>query len=112
MEEEQSRGRLAMLILSILSSAPAHGYRIARSLEEKSRGEFRLREGVLYPLLHSLEARGLIQAAWELGERGKERKVYRLTPAGGDHLGKMLAIWHKEQAAIELVIREVLPCVG
>jgi DNA-binding PadR family transcriptional regulator len=112
-EEKGSRGRQAMLILSVLAEGPAHGYRITRRLEERSCGEFRLQEGVLYPLLHSLEAAGLADANWEQGSRARDRKVYSLTPAGRDWLRERVAAWRAEQSAIERVlVGEVRPCVG
>ena len=70
------------LILSALEGGPRHGYQLVLDLEERSGGAFRLRHGTLYPILHRLEADGLIEGAWsDEGPRGR-RKAYRLTAAG------------------------------
>lgn len=55
-----SRSCNEVLILSVLSSGPHHGYQLALELEEKSQGAFRFQHGTLYPILHKLEKSGLI----------------------------------------------------
>jgi PadR family transcriptional regulator PadR len=73
---------LAAIILAILADGPAHGYAIARRVEEVSENMLRLREGSLYPALRILEQDGLVTAQWETPPAGPARKVYSLTASG------------------------------
>lgn len=112
MDRERLQGKQAMLVLSILTEGPAHGYQVAKRLEERSFGDFCMKEGVLYPLLHSLEARGLATAHWEETERHRGRKIYTVTLEGKAWLQRQIALWKKEQAAITHVIGEAIFNVG
>ena len=58
------RGQLDLLLLSAVSSGPAHGYRMIERLRERSEGAFDLREGTVYPALHRLERDGLLESRW------------------------------------------------
>ena len=69
-----------LLVLAVLERGPAHGYQIALSVEERTGGLFSFQHGTLYPILHRLEADGLVCGEWH-GE-GRRRKTYRLTAAG------------------------------
>lgn len=80
-----ARGINELLILSALRNGPKHGYQVAIDVEEESNGLFRFRHGTLYPILHRLEAEGLIRGTWAKGA-GRRRKVYALTPAGRTRL--------------------------
>jgi DNA-binding PadR family transcriptional regulator len=74
-----------LLVLSTLREEAKHGYQIALDVEADSNGLFRFRHGTLYPILHRLEADGLIKGSWAKGE-GRRKKVYTLTAAGRRHL--------------------------
>jgi DNA-binding PadR family transcriptional regulator len=76
------RGALRALVLAALAEERLHGYALARRLEERARGAFRIREGSLYPALHELELEGAIEATWTRGPDGRRRRVYALTRAG------------------------------
>lgn len=80
--ETQSLGRDVneLLVLATLEDGPKHGYRIALDVEEESDGAFELQHGTLYPILHRLEKKGLVEGSWE--EEGRRRKVYGLTERG------------------------------
>jgi PadR family transcriptional regulator, regulatory protein PadR len=80
-----SRGVNELLVLSALRDGPKHGYQIALDVEAGSRGLFALQHGTLYPILHRLEADGLIRGQWSK-DAGRRRKVYELTPRGSQHL--------------------------
>jgi len=75
----------ALLVLSTLRDREKHGYQIALDVESESNGLFRFRHGTLYPILHRMEADGLIRGSWAKGD-GRRKKVYSLTPAGRRHL--------------------------
>lgn len=75
-----------LLLLATLRDGPAHGYEIALSIQESTRGAFVLQHGTLYPILHRLEKEGLIEGQWEQEPGARRRKCYRLTSGGRVHL--------------------------
>lgn len=104
MARELPRGDVPTLILAILAHGPAHGYAIARAIEEKSAQTLHLREGSLYPALRVLEQDQLIVSSWEVQERGPARKVYALTEAGRAALTKRTADWDAYATAMAAVL--------
>jgi PadR family transcriptional regulator PadR len=81
------------LILAALADGPRHGYQLALEIEEGSEGYFRFNHGTLYPILHKLAARGLIDGAWQEGSGTRRRRMYSLTAAGREHLGRLRSGW-------------------
>ena len=112
MAKELPRGDVATLILAVLAEAPAHGYAIARAIEEKSAQALHLREGTLYPALRVLEQEGFIESAWDVQERGPARKVYTLTEAGRSEFARRVAAWNDYAAAIVAVLGKGRPSYG
>lgn len=98
--------RLVAIILAALEDEPAHGYLIARRIEQWSNGVWLLREGSLYPVLHDLEAQGLLVARTDhQGQRS--RRVYLLTPEGHARLARERAHWQQQaQVLSEILWRE------
>src|SRR5437879_1247536 len=80
------QGTLELLILRTLLSGSAHGHAIAKHIQRTSEELLQVETGSLYPALHRLEAKGWIEASWELSEKGKRARFYRLTPLGRKHL--------------------------
>jgi DNA-binding PadR family transcriptional regulator len=70
------------LVLAILTDGGQHGYGILRRVRELSGGRMAWTDGMLYPLLHRLEAAGHISASWGVAENGRRRKVYSITASG------------------------------
>lgn len=91
----------APLILSILSHGDSYGYEIIRRVREVSDGEFRWADGMLYPILHRLERRGLIESYWGTGDGGRKRRYYRLRSTGLDELKALRASWRRMNAMLE-----------
>ena len=81
MDRERLKGNLDLLLLSVLSSGPAHGYAIISALRDRSGGTFDLPEGTIYPALHRLEDSGLLASTWAQAG-GRRRRVYGLTDEG------------------------------
>jgi transcriptional regulator len=81
MDSRMLWGTVDMLILEVISAGPSYGYQIAQTVLERSRGYFEITEGSLYPALHRLERQKLLAAHWQEAD-GRERKYYKLTPAG------------------------------
>lgn len=83
------------LILSLLNRADSYGYELIREVRELSRGELRWADGMLYPILHRLEKRGLIESYWGVGDAGRKRRYYRIRQAGSSELAALRAQWHQ-----------------
>jgi PadR family transcriptional regulator PadR len=98
------KGSLPLLILHVLAEGPAHGYRIAAWIKGQSSGVLDFKEGTLYPTLHSLEQQGMIESYREV-ENGRERRYYRLMPAGEASLSAERAEWEEYASAVNTVLR-------
>jgi PadR family transcriptional regulator, regulatory protein PadR len=98
------QGTLDFLILKTLSWQPMHGYGIARWIRKSSGDELQIEEGTLYPALHRLEDRGLIEAEWGLSENNRRAKFYRLTAAGRRELGVRMKSWERYARAVARVL--------
>jgi DNA-binding PadR family transcriptional regulator len=94
----------ATLILSVLNSGSAHGYEIVRRINELSDGIFEWQEGTIYPALHKLEARELIQGEWVEAANGKMRRVYSLTEIGKGALIADAQEWSIYSKAVETIL--------
>lgn len=99
------QGTLDLLILKTVSLEPAHGWAIAKRIQQVSQDVLRVQQGSLYPALHRLEQQGWIEAQWGEAENGRKTKVYSLTRAGRDQLERELANWDRLSQAIHLITR-------
>lgn len=87
-------GALELLILRALElHGPMHGVGVADHIGAQSEGLFRVEEGSLYPALHRLQAKGLVDWEWVKIEGGKRAKLYELTPKGRRALASQLKSW-------------------
>jgi transcriptional regulator len=86
-------GVLDLLVLRTLRFGPLHGYAIAGAIRTGSGETLSIEFGSLYPALKRLELKGWIVANWEISERNRRAKVYRLTPAGRTQLRKETSEW-------------------
>ncbi|MEM8782345.1 MAG: PadR family transcriptional regulator [Planctomycetota bacterium] len=98
-------GSLDVLVLAILADGPQYGYSLQKKVSEA--GNHAIKAGTLYPLLHRMEADGLITPTWEK-TTGRPRKWYALTPAGQKALTRQAADW---QAALARMQAVVLPAL-
>ena len=94
------RGTFDLLILRALSWGPAHGYAIARWIEQATNDVLAVGEGTLYPALHRLEERGWISASWGLSENNRQAKFYSLTKRGRARLSVETETWRRYAAAV------------
>lgn len=97
-------GTLDLLILRTIQGEPRHGYAIGKVLREESEGVLSVEEGALYPALHRLEGRGLLESAWGRTDTGRRAKFYRLTEAGGAYLEAEAARWARFSGAVATVL--------
>jgi len=94
-------GTLELLILKSLDTiGPMHGYALARRIEQVSEQIVRLSQGSIYPALIRLEQRGLIDTAWGLSETNRKVKVYALTKAGRKQLRVEVEKWEQATALV------------
>src|SRR4029453_15192965 len=101
------QGTRALLILRTLIAGPTHGHAIAKHIQRTSEDLLQVETGSLYPALHRLEAKGWIAAAWELSEKGKRARFYRLTSLGRKQLAAEQSKWEAFARAIGLVLTPV-----
>ncbi|MEM6671237.1 MAG: PadR family transcriptional regulator [Planctomycetota bacterium] len=102
---ELPRGALELLVLKALSRTARHGYALARWIEERSDGALLVEEGSLYPALHRLERRGLIEAEWGKTDTGRRAKFYSLTDGGRESLRERTALWNRLSLGVAKVLR-------
>ena len=82
------------LILSILSQGENYGYEIIQKVHLLSDGAVEWTDGMLYPVLHKMEKRGLVDAYWKVADNGRKRKYYRINEQGRRQLQKEQSAWN------------------
>jgi PadR family transcriptional regulator PadR len=97
---------LETVVMALVSTAPAYGYEIARSLTRLRLGE--VKGGTLYPLLGRLTEAEYVEAVWRMGEEGPRRRYYTLTPLGAEELARRKAEWLMIRSAIDDVLGGVV----
>jgi transcriptional regulator len=99
------QGTLDMLVLRTLRLGDAHGYTIARLIEQRSDAFLQVEQGSLYPALNRLEDRGWIDSYWAVSENNRRARYYRLTPKGRRQLQLERERWSQLVHAIGRVMR-------
>jgi transcriptional regulator len=104
------QGTLALMILKTLETmGPQHGYGIARRIEQTSGQLLALNYGTLYPALLKLEQEGYIASSWGLSDNNRRAKYYRLTRAGLKQVAREAKEWEQ---TTEILARFLAPCEG
>jgi transcriptional regulator len=98
------QGTLDLLILRTLQLGANHGHAIAKHIQRSSEDLLQVETGSLYPALHRLEAKGWINASWELSAKGKQAKYYQLTAKGKRELLAARSKWEAFSRAVALVL--------
>jgi PadR family transcriptional regulator PadR len=101
------QGTLDLLILKTVALEPMHGWGIAQRIQQVSNEALLIGQGSLYPALHRLEYKGLIQSDWGSSENNRKAKFYSLTRAGKKQLEAELKDWERLTNAIALVLKRV-----
>src|SRR5918996_2421945 len=95
------QGTLALMILKTLDTlGPFHGYGIARRIEQTSGDRLSLNYGTLYPALLKLEQEGWIVSEWGVSDNNRKAKFYRLTRAGRKQLEREAREWNQTTAIV------------
>ena len=96
-------GSTTMLLLKLLDEKDMYGYEMIETLRERSENVFELKAGTLYPLLHGLEEKGLLNV-YEKPAGGKVRKYYSITRQGKKVLSDKKAEWETYSKAVASVL--------
>lgn len=99
------RESLDLLILKSLMWGPKHGYAVAEWIERATGTVLLLDEGTLYPALHRLAKRRLVETEWGLSENNRKAKYYAITPAGRARLRSQAPLWHRYADGIAAALR-------
>src|SRR4029453_6678726 len=94
--QEVQQGTLALMVLKTLETlGPLHGYGIARRIEQTSGGRLAIHYGTPYPALLRLEQEGPVAAEWGVSDNNRRAKYYRLTRAGRKRLEQATREWER-----------------
>jgi transcriptional regulator len=98
------QGTLDVMILKALSWGPMHGFGVAKWVRSTTGDVLQIEDSALYPALHRMEHRGLIDADWGLTENKRRAKYYRLTAKGRSQLRARVSSWDRYARAVSQVI--------
>jgi transcriptional regulator len=99
------QGTLDVMILKSLSWGPMHGFGIAKWIRQTTDGVLQIDDSALYPALHRLAHRGLVDADWALTENNRRAMYYTLTTKGRQQLRSRVQAWEKYSAAVAQIVR-------
>ncbi len=101
--KELSSGTIPIMVLSVIQSEDMYGYKIIKTLEQRSENVFSLKEGTLYPILHSMEKEELLESYWEIAN-GRKRKCYHITKKGIKQLNEKKQEFEKLTVTVKKVL--------
>lgn len=81
------------IILSILSGKESYGYEIIQEVKKISEGHIEYGDGTIYPVLHKMEKKGLIESYWKISDNGRKRKYYKVNDNGVKQLNREKENW-------------------
>ncbi len=108
------KGSISLMVLELLSRKDMYGYQIIKEMSQDSMGVFDLKEGTLYPVLHSLEQQGLVDAYWENSTNARKRKYYHISEKGMKEVSKKKEHWQMFTNAVNNVlgVEYATKCIG
>ena len=95
-----------MLLQTLATLGPLHGYSIAARLEQVSGGALRINMGTLYPGLMRLEQRGLVRSEWSLTDTSRKARFYAITAAGRRQLTAEKAEWDRMTTIMHTLLQD------
>jgi PadR family transcriptional regulator PadR len=99
------QGTLDLLVLRTVLDGPMHGYAIGRCIRDVSGGGLNVEEGALYPALHRLKKRRVLDAEWGITDQGRRARFYSITEFGRARLESESARWSEHVDAVGAVLR-------
>ena len=105
-QKELSAGISALVLLRVLDGAeqPMYGYQIAKIIASEQNEALRFKQGVLYPVLRSLEEAGLLESNVEPSVSGPPRRYYQITSLGRETLQRWVSIWNHSKAFVNTIL--------
>src|SRR5947199_10689154 len=101
------QGTLDLMVLQTVATlGPLHGYAIAARLEQVSGGALQVNMGTLYPGLMRLEQRGLVRSAWNVTDTNRKARFYTITGAGRRQLAAEKAEWARMTAIMHTLLHD------
>ena len=97
-------GSSTMLILSLVEREDMYGYEMIIELARRSQDTFQMKEGTLYPILHTLEKEKCLTSYQQMAPTGRMRKYYRITPLGRKLLTEKRAEWAQFSQGVDQVL--------
>jgi PadR family transcriptional regulator, regulatory protein PadR len=94
-----------MLLQTVATLGPLHGYAIAARLEQVSAGALRINMGTLYPGLMRLEQQGFVRAVWGVTDTNRKARFYSITASGRRHLADEKAEWDRMSSIMQTLLR-------
>jgi PadR family transcriptional regulator PadR len=94
------------IILSLLADGESYGYAIIQEVKRLSADEIQWTDGMLYPVLHRMEASGWIKSRWVKIENGRKRKYYSLKENGRHELDRQREQWQKVNGVFKQLWKE------
>ena len=104
--KELLKGSTSIMVLKVISEKDMYGYQIIQEIAVRSEDMFKLNEGTLYPILHTMEKEGLLECYRKDSETGRERKYYRITVVGQTMLATRIDEWKAFTKAVDGVLAE------
>jgi len=105
---DRLQGTLDLLILTTLaSSGPLHGYAIAKQIRERSGETLRIEDGSLYPAIHRMAEAKWVTAEWGLTESKRPARIYKITAVGRRQLQKEEEKWAQLTAGVGRVLQPI-----
>lgn len=106
MKNDKLQGTLTLLVLRTLEMrGPLHGYGLCSHVQSVSKDLLRVEEGSLYPALHRMEQDGWLASSWEVTEKGRKAKLYRITERGRGQLELEQESWERLTRGVSRVLR-------
>lgn len=106
-QKELNAGIASLVLLSVLNKSrkPMYGYQIAKLLEDYSGDAAFMKQGALYPVLHSLEGSGLLESKVEPSVSGPPRRYYEITSEGRETLSEWQGVWKQMKSFVDRAIK-------
>lgn len=95
------RGHIDLILLSILEARPSYAYEISKTITDRSRGEYLIKQTTLYTAVKRLQSQGLLDSYEDVSSSGKPRTYYKLSPDGHDQLDVKRAEWQSTRELVD-----------
>jgi PadR family transcriptional regulator PadR len=108
-QKEMNAGIASLVLLSVMEQAeePMYGYQVAKLLDDHSQETPMMKQGALYPVLHSLEGNGLLESDVEPSVSGPPRRYYRITESGRQTLQIWEQLWGQTKSFVDTILKGV-----